>query len=49
MGIETKCVQAGYPPGNGQPRQFPIVQSTSFKCGTREEIGAPSAAAAAGY
>ena len=27
--INTKCVQAGYTPGNGEPRQIPIVQSTS--------------------
>ena len=29
--IETKCVQGGYTPGNGEPRQIPIVQSTTFK------------------
>ena len=29
--IETKCVQAGYTPGNGEPRQIPIIQSTTFK------------------
>lgn len=29
--IETKCVQGGYTPGNGEPRQVPIVQSTTFK------------------
>ena len=28
--IGTKCVQAGYTPGNGEPRQIPIVQSTTF-------------------
>ena len=27
----TKCVQAGYTPGNGEPRQVPIIQSTTFK------------------
>ena len=27
----TKCVQAGYKPGNGEPRQIPIIQSTTFK------------------
>ena len=29
--IETVCVQGGYTPGNGEPRQIPIVQSTTFK------------------
>ena len=29
--IETRCVQAGYAPKNGEPRQVPIVQSTTFK------------------
>ena len=31
MEIETKCIQSGYNPGNGEPRQIPIVQSTTFK------------------
>ena len=29
--IETICVQGGYQPGNGEPRQIPIIQSTTFK------------------
>lgn len=37
--INTKCVQAGYTPGNGQPRQIPIIQSTTFKYDTSEEMG----------
>lgn len=37
--IETKCVQSGYTPGNGEPRQIPIVQSTTFKYVTSEEMG----------
>ena len=37
--IETKCVQAGYTPGNGEPRQIPIIQSTTFKYATSEEMG----------
>ena len=37
--IETKCVQGGYTPGNGEPRQIPIVQSTTFKYTTSEEMG----------
>ena len=31
MKIETKCIQAGYTPGNGEPRQLPIIQSTTFR------------------
>ncbi len=38
--INTKCIQAGYIPANGQPRQIPIVQSTTFKYDTSEEMGA---------
>ena len=37
--IDTKCVQAGYTPGNGEPRQIPIVQSTTFKYDTSEDMG----------
>ncbi len=29
--IETKCIQSGYEPGNGEPRVLPIYQSTTFK------------------
>ncbi|RHK02717.1 PLP-dependent transferase [Olsenella sp. AM04-33] len=37
--IETRCVQAGYTPGNGEPRQVPIVQSTTFKYDTSDAMG----------
>lgn len=37
--METKCVQGGYTPGNGEPRQIPIVQSTTFKYSTSEDMG----------
>ncbi len=37
--INTKCVQSGYRPGNGEPRQVPIIQSTTFKYDTGEEMG----------
>ena len=37
--IDTKCVQAGYTPGNGEPRQIPIIQSTTFKYATSEDMG----------
>ena len=36
---ETLCVQAGYTPGNGEPRQLPIIQSTTFKYATSEDMG----------
>ncbi|MGI6072986.1 MAG: O-acetylhomoserine aminocarboxypropyltransferase/cysteine synthase family protein [Lachnospiraceae bacterium] len=37
--IETKCVMSGYRPGNGDPRQIPIYQSTTFKYDTSEQMG----------
>ena len=37
--IGTLCVQAGYEPGNGEPRQIPIIQSTTFKYATSDEMG----------
>ena len=36
---ETLCIQAGYTPGNGDPRQLPIIQSTTFKYATSEDMG----------
>ena len=36
---ETICVQGGYTPGNGEPRQIPIIQSTTFKYATSEDMG----------
>ncbi|MDE5636412.1 MAG: PLP-dependent transferase, partial [Alistipes sp.] len=36
--IGTLCVQAGYRPANGQPRVMPIVQSTTFKYETSEQM-----------
>ena len=47
--IETKCVQAGYTPGNGEPRQIPIVQSTTFKYSTSEDMGKLFDLEASGY
>ena len=38
-GRGTICVQGGYHPGNGEPRQVPIVQSTTFKYDTSEDMG----------
>ena len=37
--IDTLCVQGGYHPGNGEPRQIPIIQSTTFKYDTSEDMG----------
>ncbi len=37
--IETRCVQGGYRPGNGEPREIPIIQSTTFKYDTSEDMG----------
>ncbi|HCP71255.1 MAG TPA: bifunctional O-acetylhomoserine aminocarboxypropyltransferase/cysteine synthase [Clostridiales bacterium] len=39
MRPETLCIQAGYTPKNGEPRQIPIVQSTTFKYDTSEDMG----------
>ncbi len=47
--IETKCVQGGYTPGNGEPRQIPIVQSTTFKYATSEDMGRLFDLEASGY
>lgn len=47
--IDTKCVQAGYTPKNGEPRQIPIVQSTTFKYDTSEDMGKLFDLEAAGY
>jgi len=37
--VDTKCVQSGYEPKNGEPRQIPIYQSTTFKYETSDEMG----------
>lgn len=47
--METKCVQGGYTPGNGEPRQIPIVQSTTFKYATSEDMGKLFDLEASGY
>ena len=39
MKTETKCIQAGYSPKNGEPRMIPIIQSTTFKYDTSAEMG----------
>ena len=46
---ETICVQGGYTPGNGEPRQIPIVQSTTFRYATSEDMGKLFDLEASGY
>ena len=46
---ETLCIQAGYTPGNGEPRQIPIIQSTTFKYATSEDMGKLFDLEASGY
>lgn len=47
--IETKCVQSGYTPKNGEPRQIPVYQSTTFKYDTSEDMGKLFDLEASGY
>ncbi|MCI9151669.1 MAG: O-acetylhomoserine aminocarboxypropyltransferase/cysteine synthase [Lachnospiraceae bacterium] len=49
MKTNSICVQGGYTPGNGEPRQIPIVQSTTFKYDTCEDMGALFDLEAEGY
>ena len=49
LGKGTQCVQGGYTPGNGEPRQIPIVQSTTFKYATSEDMGKLFDLEASGY
>jgi OAH/OAS sulfhydrylase len=39
MKIETKCIQSGYTPKNGEPRVMPIVQSTTYRYDSSETLG----------
>ena len=47
--IDTQCIHEGYKPGNGEPRQVPIIQSTTFKYETSEAMGMLFDLEAAGY
>ncbi len=49
MNINSICVQGGYTPGNGEPRQIPIIQSTTFKYATSEDMGKLFDLEASGY
>ena len=37
--IETKCIQSGYKPGNGEPRTLPVNISTTYKYDSSEHLG----------
>ena len=47
--IETKCIHSGWTPGNGEARQIPIYQSTTFKYDSADEMGKLFDLEAAGY
>ncbi|MBQ1490116.1 MAG: O-acetylhomoserine aminocarboxypropyltransferase/cysteine synthase [Eubacterium sp.] len=49
MRTETKCIQAGYTPKNGESRMIPIIQSTTFKYDTSEDMGKLFALEEEGY
>lgn len=49
MRQETKCIQAGYEPKNGESRMIPIIQSTTFKYDTSEDMGKLFDLEASGY
>lgn len=49
MNFDTNCLHAGYRPGSGEPRNIPIIQSTTFRYETSEEMGRLFDLEAAGY
>ena len=49
MKFDTSCLHAGYRPGNGEPRNIPIVQSTTFRYETSEDMGKLFDLEASGY
>ena len=49
MRTETKCIEGGYTPKNGESRMVPIIQSTTFKYDTSEDMGKLFDLQAAGY
>ena len=49
MNIETKCLHAGYEPENGEPRQVPIYQSTTWKYASSDDMGKLFDLEASGY
>ena len=49
MNVETKCLHAGYEPQNGEPRQLPIYQSTTWKYNSSDDMGKLFDLEASGY
>ena len=49
MNIETKCLHAGYEPQNGEPRQLPVYQSTTWKYASSDDMGKLFDLEASGY
>ena len=49
MKMNTDCLHAGYRPGNGEPRNIPIIQSTTFRYETSEDMGKLFDLEASGY
>ncbi len=49
MKTDTKCIEGGYVPGNGEPRMVPIIQSTTFKYDTSADMGKLFDLEASGY
>ena len=49
MKFDTSCLHAGYRPGNGEPRNIPIIQSTTFRYETSEDMGKLFDLQASGY
>ena len=49
MSLGTACVQGGYTPANGEPRQIPIIQSTTFKYDSSDDMGKLFDLEASGY
>ena len=49
MKIETKCLHSGYEPKNGEPRQLPIYQSTTWKYASSDDMGKLFDLEASGY
>ncbi len=49
MKIETKCLHSGYEPENGEPRQIPIYQSTTWKYASSDDMGKLFDLEASGY
>ena len=49
MKIETKCLHEGWAPSQGEPRQLPVFQSTTFKYDTSDYMGKLFDLEATGY